>query len=245
MQRRFTLPFFTAVGLVALTGVRVGMAQATATPGTIMTVAGTGQEGFSGDGGPATQARLRLPWDVAVDPADNILVADSDNNRMRRVSLDGRITTVAGTGRVSQGSFSGDGGMATAATLNFPRTLALDREGNLFIGDGGNHRVRKVSPAGIITTVAGNGQPGFSGDGGPATEAGLNVPVGVVVDRAGNLFFVDAYNQRIRKVSPDGIITTVAGSDQKGYAGDGGPATQARLEAPLGVAVDSAGNLFI
>jgi hypothetical protein len=250
MQRRFALPVLAAVGLAALPGPRVGTAQETAAPGTTTTVAGTGQEGFSGDGGPATQARLRLPWDVAVDPAGNILVADSDNNRMRRVSPDGMIATVVGTGPVSQGSFSGDGGRATEATLNFPRTMALDRTGNLFIGDGYNHRVRKVSPAGIITTVAGNGRAGFSGDGGPATEARLNTPVGLVADTAGNLFFVDAYNHRIRKVSPEGIISTVAGSGPTGYsqgvsAGDGGPATEARLNGPTGLALDRSGNLFI
>jgi hypothetical protein len=308
MERRFALPLFAAVGLAALTSSGVGTAQETATPGTIKTVAGTGQAGFSGDGGPATQARLAFPFSVVVDATGNVLIADTDNNRVRKVSPSGMISTVAGTGQLG---FSGDGGLATQARLN-PWTLVLDGAGNLFIEDSGNVRVRKVSPEGIITTVAGSGKAGFSGDGGPATEARfselrlgavdaagnlfiadrnnhrirkvslegivttvagsgptgaakgvsagdgglatearLNGPFSPVLDRSGNLFFSEAGDvfgtntgYRVRKVDPNGIISTVAGSDGRGFAGDGGPATQARLNTPLGVAVDSAGNLF-
>jgi hypothetical protein len=245
MQRRFALPVFAAVGLAALTGSRVGTAQETATPGTITTVAGTGQLGFSGDGGPATQARLAFPFSVGVDAAGNVLIADTDNNRLRKVSPAGMISTVAGTGKVG---FSGDDGYATEARLN-PWTLVLDGAGNLFIEDSGNVRVRKVSPEGIITTVAGSGKAGFSGDGGPATEARFSELRLGVVDTAGNLLIADRNNHRIRKVSPEGIITTVAGSGPTGAAkgvsaGDGGLATEARLNGPFGLALDRSGNLF-
>jgi sugar lactone lactonase YvrE len=246
MQRRFALPLFAAVGLAALTGSRVGTAQETATPGTITTVAGTGQRGFSGDGGPATQARLHLPSGVVVDAAGNLFIADAENNRVRKVSPAGMIATVVGTGQLG---FSGDGGLATEARLNFPiGGLALDKAGNLFIGDSGNNRVRKVSADGMITTVAGRGS-GFSGDGGPATEARFDGPSGIAVDAAGNLFIADGSNHRIRKVSPDGLVTTVAGSGPTGRdkgvsAGDGGLATEARLNGPSGLTLDRSGNLF-
>jgi DNA-binding beta-propeller fold protein YncE len=247
MERRLALPLFAAVGLAALTGSVVPVAaQKTAAPGTITTVAGTGEAGFSGDGGPATQARLNFPFYVAIDAAGNLFIAELSGCRVRKVSPEGTISTVAGTGKAG---FSGDGGPATQARLNDPHGLAVDRAGNLFISDLNNQRVRKVSPEGMITTVAGNGQLGFSGDGGPAIAARLNWPGGLAVDLAGNLFLADHYNHRIRKVSPDGLITTVAGSGRdlptKGVsAGDGGLATEARLNAPLGLALDSSGNLF-
>src|SRR5712692_10218672 len=247
MKRRFVLSLFAAVALAALTGSRVGMAAETPPPGTITTVAGTGANGFSGDGGPATKARLAFPFSVVVDAAGNVLIADTDNNRVRKVSPAGMISTVAGTGN---GSFSGDGGPATEARLN-PWTLALDGAGNLFIGDNGNVRVRKVSPDGLITTVAGTGKAGFSGDGGPATEARFSVMFRLgAVDAAGNLFIADIGNHRIRKMSPEGIVTTVAGSGPTGIAngvsaGDGGLATEARLNGPFSLALDRSGNLYI
>jgi sugar lactone lactonase YvrE len=246
MKRRFALPVFAAVGLAALTGSRVGLAQQTATTGTITTVAGTGQAGVLGDGGPATQARLLFPFGVVVDAAGNLFIADADNNRVRKVSPAGMISTVAGTGHAG---FSGDGGLATQARLSFPTLMALDQAGNLFISDQGNSRVRKVSPDGLITTVTGTGRNGFSGDGGPATDAQLNWPRGLAVDAAGTLFIADHYNHRIRKVSPDGIITTAAGSGRDGptkgvSAGDGGLATEARLNGPFGLTLDRMGNLF-
>jgi hypothetical protein len=250
MERRIVWPLFAAVALAALTGTRVGLAAEETpppapAPGTITTVAGTGQAGFSGDGGPAAQARLNFPFDVAVDAAGNVLIAVTDNNRVRKVSPAGLISTVAGTGKPG---FSGDGGPATEAGMN-PWTLALDGAGNLFIGDSGNYRVRKVSTDGLITTFAGSGKGGFSGDGGPATEARFSGYGLGVDDAAGNLFIADTNNHRIRKVSPEGIITTVAGSGPTGItkglsAGDGGLATEARLNGPHNLALDRLGNLF-
>ena len=165
--------------------------------------------GFSGDGGPATAAELNAPRGVAVDASGNLYIADALNNRIRKVSSDGIITTVAGNGSLS---YSGDGGLAADAQLSGPRGLAVDGAGNLFIADFDNNTVRKISASGIITTVAGNGVAGFSGDGGPATSAQLNGPWGVAVDRAGNLFIADSANNRVRRVSSSGDITTVAGN---------------------------------
>jgi sugar lactone lactonase YvrE len=144
-----------------------------------------------------------------------------------------------------KGSFSGDNGPATDARLNGPIGLAADALGNLFIADGYNHRVRKVTPNGIITTVAGTGTAGFSGDGGKAADARLNGPVGLAVDSAGSLFITEWGGNRVRKVTPDGMITTVAGTGTAGFSGDGGPAISARLNGPTGGVVDSAGNLFV
>jgi hypothetical protein len=210
--------------------------------GVISTVAGNGTLGFSGDGGPATSAQLTSPYDLAVDTAGNLFIADERNNRVRKVTPGGVISTVAGNGT---GGFSGDGGPATSAELNIPYGVAVDTGGNLFIADTFNNRIRKVTPGGVINTVAGNGTQGFSGDGGPATSAQLHLPTGVAVDTAGNLFIADRNNHRIRKVTPSGVISTVAGNGTGGFSGDGGPATSAQLNYPTGVAVDTAGNLFI
>jgi sugar lactone lactonase YvrE len=210
--------------------------------GTITTVAGNGTFGFGGDGGPATSASLREPLGVAVDAAGNLLIADTSNQRIRRVDPAGTIMTVAGNGTFG---FSGDGGPATSGSLSFPAGLAVDGAGNLFIADTLNHRIRRVDAAGTITTVAGNGTLGFSGDGGPATSASLWNPVGVAVDGAGNLLIADSANKRIRRVDTAGTITTVAGNGLGVFSGDGGPATSAGLPAPWGLAVDGAGNLFI
>ena len=209
--------------------------------GIITAVAGNGTYGFSGDGGPATDASLAGPDGVVVDSAGNIFIADYYNNRIRKVDPNGIITTVAGNG--NQG-FSGDGGPATDASLYYPDGLAVDSAGNIFIAEFGNNRIRKVDPSGIITTVAGNGTHGFSGDGGPATSASLFSPYEVAVDSAGNIFIGDTWNFRIRKVDPSGIITTVAGNGINGFSGDGGPATDASI-SPRGITVDSAGNIFI
>ncbi len=209
--------------------------------GLISTVAGNGTWGFSGDGGPATSAQLFMPRGVAADAAGNLYIADTLNDRIRKVTAAGAISTVAGKG--TEG-FSGDGGPATSALLGYPDGVAVDAAGNLFIADFSNNRIRKVTPDGVISTVAGNGTWGFGGDGGPATSAQLKSPHGVAVDTAGNLFVADSYNQRIRKVTPNGVISTVAGGGTQGL-GDGGPATSAELNAPWGVAVDAAGNLFI
>jgi hypothetical protein len=220
--------------------------------GIITTVAGNGGAGFSGDGGPATSATFVYPLGVAVDAFGNLFIGDSGNNRVRKVSPSGIITTVAGngTGGQNNGAFSGDGGPATSAALNFPGGVAVDASGNLFIADINNNRIRKVSASGIITTVAGSGavgflSGGFSGDGGPATAALLASPFGVAVDASGNLFIADSNNDRIRKVSASGIITTIAGDATYGFSGDGGPAASASLWSPQAVAVDASGDLFI
>jgi uncharacterized protein (TIGR03437 family) len=210
--------------------------------GVITTVAGSGAAldgGFSGDNGPATAAQLSNPAGVAVDAAGNLYIADSSNDRIRKVA-NGVITTVVGTGTLG---FAGDNGPATYAELSAPNGVAVDPAGNIYIADTGNNRIRKVTN-GVITTVAGNGTAGLSGDNGPATNAQLNGPKGVAVDSAGNLYIADTYNSRVRKVS-NGVITTVAGSGTQGFSGDNGPATSALLFWPKGVAVDSAGNLYI
>ena len=204
--------------------------------------AGTGVEGFSGDGERARTAQLRNPWGVSVDGAGNVFIADTGNNRVRKVDAAGTITTIAGSGNYF-GPF-GDGGPALSASLSGPSGIAVDPEGNVFIADQGHNRVRKVTPAGVISTVAGPGYGGFSGDGGPATTASLSVPLGLAVDRIGNIFIADIQNDRIRMVTTAGTISTVAGSES-GFIGDGGPAVSAMLSYAQGVAVDSAGNLFI
>jgi sugar lactone lactonase YvrE len=215
--------------------------QAALTPGIITTIAGNGTQGFSGDGGPATEAELYNPGYTALDPVGNLYITDGNNLRVRKVDLNGIITTVAGNGVAG---FSGDGGPATSAKLNFPAGVALDAAGNLYIADGGNNRIRKVDLNGIITTFAGGGI-GAGGDGGPATQAQLGFPSGIAVDAAGNLYIADTDFSRVRKVDLNGIITTVAGTGEHGYSGDGGPATQAELGFPSDIAVDAAGNLYI
>ncbi len=210
--------------------------------GSISTVAGDGTEGYSGDGGAATAAQLSGPSGVAVDGSGNLYIADSGNQRIRKVDADGAITTVAGDG--TEG-YSGDGGAATAARLADPSGVAVDGSGNLYIADRSNRRIRKVDVDGAITTVAGDGTKGYSGDGGAATAAQLSGPSGVAVDGSGNLYIADWSNQRIRKVDADGVITTVAGDGTYGFGGDGGAATAAQLSSPSGVAVDGSGNLYI
>jgi sugar lactone lactonase YvrE len=218
------------------------------TQGIITTVVGTGKEGFAGDGGPATAAQIAGPQSVVADRAGNLYVSDNRNHRVRKVDSSGIITTVAGGGKDAVT----DGAAATAVALNRPKELAVDGAGNLFIGDGALNRIFKVSPSGKISIVAGTGTAGFSGDGGPAAAAQISSSwPGMAVDSAGNLFFADFANHRIRKVSPDGTISTVAGSGPASpgvigsFAGDGGPATAARLWHPWGVAIDAAGNLLI
>ncbi len=177
-----------------------------------------------------------------MDKAGNVYISDFLNNRVRMVSANGVITTIAGNG-VS--GYSGDGGAATSAALSQPAGLAVDAAGNLYIADSNNGAIRKVTPAGVISTVAGNGTPGFSGDGGSATSAKLLAPFGIALDSAGNLFVADYYGW-IRKVTAaTGVITTIAGNGSIGYSGDGGPATSAQFYNPLGVAVDNSGNVYV
>jgi len=210
--------------------------------GNIGTVAGTGTEGYSGDGGPATGAQLSSPTGVAVDSSGHLYIADYSNHRIRRVGPLGNIGTVAGTGTVG---YSGDGGPAASAQLRYPYGVAVDSSGNLYIAEFFGHRIRKVTPGGTISTAAGTGTAGYSGDGGPATSAQLNHPTGVAVDSSGNLYIADCLNDRIRKVTPGGTISTVAGTGTLGYSGDGGPATSAQLFQPIGVAVDAAGRVYL
>jgi uncharacterized protein (TIGR03437 family) len=207
--------------------------------GVITTVAGNGTRGYGGDNGPATGAPLNYPAGVAMDSAGDLYIADTYNNRIRRVS-NGVITTVVGSG--TQG-YSGDTGPATSAKLYAPSDVLVDAAGDLYLTDGGNNVIRKVSN-GVITTVAGNGTQGYSGDNGPATSAELHEPVGVAVDSAGNLYIADMLNNRLRKVST-GVITTVAGNAFPKYSGDNGPAASAELLGPYGVAVGPAGDLYI
>ena len=210
-----------------------------ATTGVLTVVAGNGTPGFSGDNGPATLAQLDYPYGVAVDSAGNLYIADCRNNRIRKVS-NGVITTFAGSATFG---FGGDNGPATSARIFGPQAVAVDAAGNLYIADSINNRIRKVTN-GVITTVAGNGTAGYTGDNGPATSAKMYQPAGLAVDSAGNLYFADSGNDVVRRVS-NGTITTLAGSGTAGDSGDNGPATNAQLNYPYGVAVDSAGNLYI
>ena len=215
-----------------------------AVSGTISTVAGTGERGFSGDDGPATSAQLDDPWGVAVDSLGNVYVSDPNQSLVRRIdAASGTITTVAGTG---EPGFSGDGGPATSAKLWAPLGLAVDSQDNLYIAAFGANRVRRVDLAsGIITTVAGNGERGYSGNGGPATSAKLNRPYAVAVDGLDNVYIGEAGNNRVRRIDAAyGTITKVAGGGW-GFSGDGGAATSARFRRPLALAVDSLGNLYI
>ena len=208
--------------------------------GIITTLAGTGDWGYSGDGGAATEAQLSLPLGVGVDSLGNVYIADNRNARVRKVDLSGIITTLVGTGERGR---SGDGGPATEAQLVHPTDVATDAAGNVYIPDGS--RVRKVDPSGIITTLAGTVERGFSGDGGPANQAQLSRATDVALDSAGNIFIADSHNHRVRKVDPAGIIATVAGTGERGFSGDGGPATEARLSYPGALAVDSSGNVLV
>ena len=245
------------------------------TAGNIYTIAGTGTAGFSGDGGPATGAGLNDPEGVAVDPAGNLLIADSHNRRVRVVAAStgsfygtsmtaGNIYTIAGNGTWG---FSGDGGPATSAEFRLPAGVAVGAAGNLLIADTGNERIRVVAAstgtfygtsmtAGNIYTIAGDGEERFYGDGGPGTSAALSHPYGVAADRAGNLLIADRDNSRIRVVAAStgifygvsmiaGDIYTIAGKGLWGFSGDGGPAPSANLYYPIGVGVDQAGNLLI
>ena len=217
----------------------------TASTGIISTLAGNGTAGYTGDGSVSTSAGVSVntPWGVALDGAGNLYIADTGNNVVREiVAATGIIRTVAGTG--APGS-SGDTGPATAATLNQPQGVSVDASGNLDIADTFNHRIRKVNSAGVITTIAGNGTPGYQGDTGQASSAELNLPFAVAFDTAGNMYIPDSGNNVVRMVNDAGVITTFAGTGAAGYTGDKALATAATLFSPSGVAADPAGNLYI
>ena len=215
--------------------------------GQITAFAGTGLIGSGGDGGPAAEATLNFPNVVIVDKSDNVYISDQFTNRIRKVTPDGKISTIAGTGE-GFGGFGGDGGPAKEAQFNGQVGLAVDSNGNLFVADRLNHRIRRIDAStGVVTTVAGNGLVGNGGDGGPATQAELNLPTGVAVDGAGNLYVTDIGNQRIRRVAAaDGRISTIAGTGAAGFSGDGGPAASAliNLAYPATLTVDAAGELY-
>ncbi len=200
--------------------------------------------GYAGDGGPASLASAMNPHSVAVDAEGNVYIADTLNNRIRKVEAEtGNITTIAGNGKIE---FAGDGGPAIKAGLAFPSGIAVGSDGTLYFADSGNRAVRKITPTGIILTVAGQaGRTGFSGDGSPATHATLDFPIGVAVDATGTLYIADSGSQRIRKVSPAGIITTVAGNGYCCFSGDGQAATNAALNLPYDISTDRSGNLYI
>jgi hypothetical protein len=208
--------------------------------GTITTIAGTGTPGYSGDGATATAAQLCLPSAVAIDSSGNVYIADTNNQRIRKITGT-TISTIAGNG---EELYAGDGASATSSVLDLPTGVALDTSGNVYIADRHNQRVRMVTPAGTISTIAGSGSAGFSGDGASATAATLARPSSVSVDGAGNIYVADTGNQRIRQVS-GGTIATVAGSGQQGFGGDTGPGTGAILNSPTAVVSDALGNLAI
>jgi Bacterial Ig-like domain (group 3)/NHL repeat len=213
----------------------------TVTPSsTVSTIAGTGTLGYTGDGGAAASAALASPSAVAYDASGNLYLADAQNHAVREISKSGQITTIAGTGAEGYG---GDNGPATAAFLDTPTGVAVDSSGNVYIADSHNHRIRRVS-GGTITTIAGTGAPGYSGDSGVATAAQLSLPSAVAVDSSGNVYIADTNNQRIRKVSGT-TITTIAGDGEELLAGDGAAASAAVLDTPTGVAVDAGGNVYV
>ena len=210
--------------------------------GTITTVAGNGTGGYGGDGAAATGAMINNITGVAVDKNGILYIADKSNNRIRKVDTFGIITTIAGTGAAA---YDGDCGAATAAAINNPRGVAVDTLGNVYIADQANDRVRKIDTAGIITTFAGTGTLGYSGDGNAATAAELRNPYNIAADRKGNVYISDVDNACIRLVNSVGTISTVAGTGSIGSGGDGGPATAATFNEPIGIAVDTAGSLYI
>jgi trimeric autotransporter adhesin len=242
---QLNLPYGVAIdgsGNILISDLNNGRIRQVNTSGIISTVAGSATRGFAGDGGPATSAQMVSPFRVAVDEGGNLLIADGSNQRVRKVTTAGIITTVAGNGTAG---FSGDGGIATSAQLNTPYGVSLDAGGNLFVADLNNNRVRTVNAAGVITTLAGTGTAGNGGDSGPAARAQLRSPSDVLVDPSGNVFIADSTNFKIRKITPAGGISTVAGSGTSGFSGDNGAAIAAQFNRPMGLAMDAAGSLYI
>jgi len=230
------------VSNIGIVGLAILMAAPSIHAQNITTVAGNGTLGYNGEGMAATKTALNFPKGMAFDSFGNMYFADNGNNRIRRITTSGTVSTVAGTGVAG---FSGDGGLATSAMLNQPGAVAFDTSGNMFIADSQNRRVRKVNSSGIITTIAGTGVEGDTGDNGPGTSAQLHRAVDLAVDGSGNVYFADSVGNKIRRIATDGTISTVAGTGVAGFSGDFGVATTATLNTPDGIAIDSTGNLYI
>ncbi|MDX2029667.1 MAG: hypothetical protein SF339_03290 [Blastocatellia bacterium] len=215
--------------------------------GRLQTIAGTGEAGFSGDGGPAIRAQLNAPHDLLFDAAGNLLIADSANHRIRRIDAQGVITTICGDGKAGRAGYNDP---VSPTSLNYPQGLALDKAGELLIADTFNHVVRRLDRQGRLTVFAGS-VPGFGGDGGPASSAQISLPMAVAVALDGSVYVSDAGNSRIRRIAPDGGIRTIAGYGPAqdtyggGYAGDGLPAEKGKLFSATDLKCDSAGNLYI
>lgn len=241
MDGQNSIAFDAAGNLYITDGGMANRIRVVNTAGIINTFAGNGTMGFSGDGGPATAAETGVPYGIAADIFGNVYFADNMYNVLRKVNASGIISSITGMGL----GFSGDGGPATAASLNAPYGVAVDPAGNVYFSDYNNRRVRKINTSGIISTVAGNGTYAATGDGSPATVAGLMTPQGIAVDGFGNIYIADKYSERVRKVNTAGFISTIAGTGTGGYSGDGGAATAAQLHNPCAVAIDNAGDVFI
>ena len=205
-------------------------------------VAGNGERGFTGDGGPATRAQLHSPYDVRIDSKGNVYIADVKNHCIRKVDRQGVISTVAGTGVAG---YSGDGGPAVKAQLNMPYGILLDNDDNLLIADSDNNVLRKVGPDGIIRTIAGTGERGYAGDGGPALAAKFDSPQSLAIDKDGRLFVDDEHNNAIRVIEPDNTIRTLVGTKGPGFSGDGGPAISAQIADPENIWVRKDGSILI
>ena len=206
-----------------------------------------GDAGYEGDGKQALRALVRCPIGIAVDDAGTLFVVDHGNNRVRKIRSDGVISTFAGTGAVGvdAGGYAGDGGPATAARLQEPVGVGLGAGGDVYVADRDNNAIRKIDADGTITTVIGGREAGFSGDGGPASEARIDRPQQIVVDPDGNVYFADSGNNRVRRIDIEGVVTTVAGNGRAATSGDGGPALSAAVSSPTGLALDDEGNLYV
>jgi hypothetical protein len=206
-----------------------------------------GDAGYEGDGKQALRALVRCPIGIAVDDAGTLFVVDHGNNRVRKIRSDGVISTFAGTGAVGvdAGGYAGDGGPATAARLQEPVGVGLGAGGDVYVADRDNNAIRKIDADGTITTVIGGRGAGFSGDGGPASEARIDRPQQIVVDPDGNVYFADSGNNRVRRIDTEGVVTTVAGNGQAATSGDGGPALSAAVWNPTGLALDDEGKLYV